>query len=250
MDISLVIPAFIAGLLTFLAPCTLPLVPGYLGFISGVSLADINDPLKAHVARRKIFKNGLLYVVGFSLVFILLGALFGLGGILFAPYKLWLTRVAGVFIIIFGLQMMHVLDIPFLNREARFKTNFLKPGNPLSSLLFGMAFAFGWTPCVGPVLAAALALASSTTTVSQAIFLLFVFSLGLAVPFLLIAAGIGSASNRIKKLSRYLKAISIIGGIFLVVLGVLLLTGKMNLWIGYFFQLLQFTGYDKLINYL
>ncbi|MBI2038035.1 MAG: sulfite exporter TauE/SafE family protein [Candidatus Magasanikbacteria bacterium] len=250
MDISLVIPAFIAGLLTFLAPCTLPLVPGYLGFISGVSLADINDPLKARAAKRKIFINGLLYVVGFSSIFILLGALLGLGGILFAPYKLWLTRAAGVLVIIFGLQMMHVLDISFLNREARFKTNFLKPGDPLSSLLFGMAFAFGWTPCVGPVLATVLALASSTATVGQAVFLLFVFSLGLAVPFLLIAAGIGSASSRIKQLSHYLKTISIIGGIFLVALGVLLLTGKMNLWIGYFYQLLTFIGYDRLINYL
>ncbi len=250
MDISLVIPAFIAGVLTFLAPCTLPLVPGYLGFISGVSLADINDPLKTQAIKRKVFTNGLLYVVGFSFVFILLGALLGLGGILLASYKLWLTRAGGVLVIIFGLQMMHVLDISFLNREARFKTNFLKPGAPLSSLLFGMAFAFGWTPCVGPVLAAVLALASSTATVWQAVFLLFVFSLGLAVPFLLIAAGIGSASNRIKKLNRYLKTISIIGGIFLVALGILLLTGKMNLWVGYFYKLLNFIGYDKLINYL
>ncbi len=250
MNFSLVIPSFIAGLLTFLAPCTLPLVPGYLGFISGVSLADINDPLKARLAKRKIFINGLLYVVGFSFVFIALGALFGLGGIWLAPYKLWLTRAGGVLVIIFGLQMMRVLDVPFLNREARFKTNFLKPGNPISSLLFGAAFAFGWTPCVGPVLAAALALASSTATVSQAIFMLFVFSLGLAVPFLLIAAGIGSASARIKKLSHYLKTISIIGGVFLVALGILLLTGKMNLWVGYFFKLLTFIGYDKLINYL
>lgn len=249
MYLSLVIPSFIAGLLTFLAPCTLPLVPGYLGFISGVSLADINDPLKARAAKRKIFLNGLLYTIGFSFVFILLGALFGVGGILLAKYRFWLARIGGVLVIIFGLQMMHILDIPFLNREARVSFNFLKPGTPLSSLLFGAAFALGWTPCVGPILAAALALAASTTTLFQAVFMLFVFSLGLAVPFLVIAAGIGSASARIKKLSRYLKAISIVGGLFLIALGVLLLTGKMNLWIGYFYKLLQFTGYDKLINY-
>src|SRR3989338_8444055 len=121
MDVSLVISAFIAGLLMFLAPCTLPLVPGYLGFISGVSSQDLKDPLRSGRAKRRIFLNGLFFMVGFSTVFILMGTLIGFVGASFlAPYRWWLGRIGGVFVIIFGLFMLHVLKIPFLAREAKF----------------------------------------------------------------------------------------------------------------------------------
>src|SRR3989344_2462110 len=117
MDFSLIIPAFIAGILTFLAPCTLPLVPGYLGFISGVYTNDLQDPSKSKLVRRKIFLNGVMYVIGFSLVFIVLGSLFGLGGAALFKYRIWLSRIGGGFVIFFGLFMMGVFELPFLNVE-------------------------------------------------------------------------------------------------------------------------------------
>lgn len=251
MDFSLVIPAFIAGILTFLAPCTLPLVPGYLGFISGVSTNDLQDPNKSKLARRKIFLNGVLYVIGFSLVFIVLGSLFGLGGAALVKYKIWLSRIGGVFVIFFGLFMMGILKLPFLNVEKRMSSvKALKPGNPVSSLIFGAAFAFGWTPCVGPILGSILTLAASSATIGQGAFLLAIFSLGLAVPFLIIAASISSASSYLARLNKYLNTISIVGGAFLVFLGILLLTNKLGVWIAYFYQWFNFINYEKLLDYL
>jgi len=251
MDFSLIIPAFIAGILTFLAPCTLPLVPGYLGFISGVSTNDLQDPTKAKLARRKIFLNGVLYVIGFSLVFIILGSLFGLGGAALFKYRIWLSRIGGVFVIFFGLFMMGILKLPFLNVEKHVGSiKALKPGSPVSSLIFVAAFAFGWTPCVGPILGSILTLAASTATIGQGAFLLAVFSLGLAVPFLIIAATIGSASSYLSKLNKYLNIISFIGGVFLVFLGILLLTNKLGVWIAYFYQWFNFINYESLLDYL
>ena len=251
MEPSLIIPAFIAGILTFLAPCTLPLVPGYLGFISGVSAQDLQDPLKSKSARRKIFLIGFLFVVGFSFIFILLGSLFGLGGSALAQYRIWLSRIGGIFVILFGLFMIGILRLPFLNIEKNIgRIKALKPGNPTSSLIFGATFAFGWTPCVGPILGSILTLAAASATVGQGAFLLSVFSLGLAVPFLIIAVGIGSASNYISKLSKYLNVISIVGGLFLVFLGILLFANKLGLWIAYFYQWSDFINYERLLDYL
>ncbi|MEK7519478.1 MAG: cytochrome c biogenesis protein CcdA [Patescibacteria group bacterium] len=251
MDFSLIIPAFIAGVLTFLAPCTLPLVPGYLGFISGVSVNDLRDLSKAKIARRKIFLNGVLYVIGFSLVFIILGSLFGLGGAVLFKYRFWLSRIGGIFIIFFGLFMMGALKLPFLNVEKHVgNTKALKPGNPISSLIFGATFAFGWTPCVGPILGSILTLAASSATIGQGAFLLTVFSLGLATPFLIIAASISSASMYLLRTIKYLRVISVLGGAFLVFLGILLLTNKLGVWISYAYQWFDFINYESLLDYL
>ncbi|MBI4050311.1 MAG: sulfite exporter TauE/SafE family protein [Candidatus Doudnabacteria bacterium] len=249
--LSLAIPAFIAGILTFLAPCTLPLVPGYLSFISGVSAQDLNNPETHARARRRVFLNGLFYVIGFSLVFILLGSLFGLGGAALAQYRIWLSRIGGFFVIFFGLYMLGILKLPifnFLQAEKQVSVGkWLTPGKPVSSLLFGSAFAFGWSPCVGPVLGSVLLLASSSTTVGQGAVLLAIFSAGLAIPFLLIAAGIGSVGNFLRKISRYL---NIIGGIFLIFLGILLATNQFAAWLGYAYQLFDFLEYESLLEHL
>lgn len=252
MDPSLIIPAFIAGLLTFLAPCTLPLVPGYLGFISGASLEDLKDPAKSKRARRNIFLNGLFFMLGFSAVFIIMGTLVGfIGATLLAPYRLWLGRVGGIFVIIFGLFMLNVLKIPFLMGEKQFRAPaFFARGSPVNSFILGSAFAFGWTPCVGPILGSVLLLASTSTTALQGGLLLGVFSAGLAVPFLLIAVGIGSASRYVQSISRYLNIVSIIGGVFLVLLGILLVTGNIGVLISYGYSILQFINYDSLLDYL
>ncbi len=252
MDVSFIVPAFIAGVLTFLAPCTLPLVPGYLGFISGASLDDLKDPEKAKGARWKIFLNGLFFMIGFSAVFIIMGTLVGFVGARFlAPYRLWLGRIGGMFVIIFGLFMLHVLKIPFLMREKQLKTPaFFTRGKPTNSFILGSAFAFGWTPCVGPILGSILLLASTSTSALQGALLLTVFSAGLAVPFLLIAIGIGSASRYVHNISKYLNGISIIGGVFLITLGILLVSGNIGLLISSGYKIFQFINYDRLLDYL
>lgn len=254
MDTNLVIPSFIAGILTFLAPCTLPLVPGYLGFISGVSLNEIQDPQQLKNVRWKIFLNGVFFILGFSAVFILLGTLAGLGGSALAPYRAWLARIGGLIVIFFGLYMIGLFKLPlfkFLESEKRIQAGgFLRPGHLFSSFIFGATFAFGWTPCVGPILGSILVFASASATVGQGALLLSVFSLGLAVPFLLVAFGIGSASEYLKKVRKYLNAISIIGGIFLILLGFVLFTNQLSAWIGFFYRFFDFVNYEKLLNYL
>ena len=256
--ISLIIPSFVAGLLTFLAPCTLPLVPGYLAFISGVSARDLSDPQKSKAARKQILINGLMYVIGFSVVFILLGSIFGLAGSFLAQYRIWLYRLGGVFVIFFGFYLMHFFNVPlwrnwffWLHQEHRFNlANQLTPGKPSSSFIFGATWAFGWTPCIGPILGTILFLATSTGTILQGLVLMLIFSIGLAIPFLVIALGLGQAAKLTRHLYKYLEVISVVGGLFLVYLGYLLLTDNIIQFFGWFYQLFSFVNYDSLLNYL
>lgn len=246
-----IISSFIAGLLTFLAPCTLPLVPAYLGFISGVSTKDLEDPEKAKAARRKIFLNGVFFVVGFSIVFILFGTLAGIIGQGLVPYRIWMTRIGGVLVIIFGLFMLGAFRLPFLQSDKRMKIpSFLTIGKPSSSLAIGGAFAFGWTPCVGPILGSILLLASTSTTALQGALLLTVFSFGLAIPFLLVAIGFSHATKYIEKISVYLKWVSVIGGVFLIFLGFLLVTNNFSILIQYGYQIFGFINYERLLDFL
>jgi len=242
---GLAISSFFAGLLTFLAPCTLPLVPGYLTFISGTG-ADERER-----NRGKIFWNGVAFIVGFSLVFIVLGTIAGLIGQAFAPYQVWLSRIAGISIIVFGLFMIGVLKIPLLNKEQRLRVpSIFKRGNLFGSFLFGSAFSLGWTPCVGPILGSILLLASTSTTALSGAFLLGTFSLGLAVPFLLIAFSISKAEVYLGKISKYLNIVSVVGGVFLIILGTLVLTDKMPVFLAWSYRLFQFLHYDRLIEFL
>lgn len=258
MDITLIIPAFIAGVLTFLAPCTLPLVPGYLAFIGGTSTKDLQDPAKAPFIRKRIFINGLMYVIGFSVIFILMGSAFGAAGSFLTKYRLWLSRIGGAFVIFFGLYLMHAFSLPifksafsFLNKSGRISiVQKLTPGKPSSSFIFGATFAFGWTPCIGPILATILVLASTSGTALQGSILLLVFSLGLAIPFLAVALGFGHAATYIKKITKYLNIVSFVGGLFLVFLGILLLTDNLIIWVGYFYQWFSFINYEGILDYL
>ena len=251
IDISLVIPAFIAGLLTFLAPCTLPIVPAYLGFISGVDQDDLKDLGKAAGARRKIFLNGLAFIIGFSVVFIVFGTLAGLLGQLLVPYRIWLARIGGGLIVLFGLFMLGFFKIPFLQADKRLPIfSWLQLGKPSSSFFIGGTFALGWTPCVGPILGSILLLASTSATALQGAFLLGIFSLGLSIPFILIALGFSRATALIDASSRYLTGISAVGGVFLILLGFLLMTDNFGLTIQYGYQLFEFINYDRLLEYL
>jgi cytochrome c-type biogenesis protein len=263
---ALILPSLIAGILTFLAPCTLPLVPAYLSFISGSSIADLRDPEKAGKVRVKIFLNGLLYVIGFSTVFVIIGSLFGLGGATFLQYRPLITQIGGALVILFGLFLI----VPALNLITGGKLNLsripgfsffaadrqisisskFKPGNPVSSLLFGATFAFGWTPCVGPILGTILTFAASSATVGTGAFLLLVFSAGLAIPFLVTALAIGWTSKHFAKIGQWLNWVSVLGGAFLILMGVVMLTDSFNLWIATFYQLFDFINYESILEYL
>jgi cytochrome c-type biogenesis protein len=252
---ALIIPAFIAGLFTFLAPCTFPLVPAYLGFISGTSHEDLSDPGKAKLARRKMLKNGIFFMIGVTIVFVTFGAFAGFLGQALTPWRLWLTRIGGVFVILFGLIMIGLFRIPFFSslfekqRSVRLPFS-AQQGSSWGSMVLGASFALGWTPCVGPVLGSILLLASTSSTILQGAFLLFIFSLGLAVPFLVIAAGFGIISSRISVVYSKLRVVQVIGGIFLLILGILLASGKFGLLVSYGFELLDFLNYDAIYKFL
>ncbi len=255
MSWNLIIPSFIAGLLTFMAPCTLPLVPAFLGFISGVSAKDLQHPEKSSKIKRRVLRNALFYVIGFSSVFIILGVLFALGGAALVQYRVVLGRIGGVFVLFFGAYLLGLFErskrlSDFFSQEHKFVIRNLHPGSATSAFLFGATFAFGWTPCVGPILGSVLFLASTSGTVVQGAFLLFIFSCGLALPFLVLALGIAHAADTIKKLNRILPYISFVGGVFLLILGILLITDSLSLWLTWVYEAFQFINYDVLLQYL
>lgn len=251
MDWQLLIPGFIAGLLTFLAPCTLPLVPGYIGIISGTLAHDLTDPEKAKRAKAKIFLNGLFFVIGFTIVFIAMGTLFGFLGSGLVQHRILLSRIGGIFVVLFGLFMTGLVKIPALEKTVRFNLpSFFEAGKPKNSLILGFTFALGWTPCIGPILGSILLLASISETVFAGAFLLFVFSIGLAIPFLLLALGIGHLAQYMKTLKRFMRWVSIIGGLFLVFLGILLITNSLGVWVSFFFSIFDFINYEGLLEFL
>lgn len=253
MEISFIfiLSAFFAGLVTFLAPCTLPLIPAYLGFISGVKPTDLEDPGKARAARRRIFQNGIFFILGFTVVFTVFGVLAGLLGRELAYFDIWLTRIGGVVVILFGLFMLGAVSIPYLKLEKRLNiASKLPKGTPGSSMLIGGAFAFGWTPCIGPVLGSILLLAGTSGTILKGGLLLLVFSIGLAIPFLLVSFFFSKATKYIGKGTKYLSVLSVVGGIFLIFLGVLLLLDDFGLLIRYGFELFDFIGYEGIRAYL
>lgn len=251
---GLALPAFFAGILTFLAPCTLPLLPGYLGFISGATASDLSAKDTPSSARRRVVLNGLLYVVGFTFVFVVLGSIFGLSGAVLAPFRGILSRIGGVIIIFFGLWMVRVIRLPFfsfLENDRRLPVlKLLTPGRPLSSFLFGATFAFGWTPCIGPVLATILFLSAGTGTALTGAILLLIFATGLAVPYMLTALLIGHTMQIIRRLTRILGIVSVIGGVFLIVIGILLVTDSFSIWTSFLYRVFQFLHCEGIYDYL
>jgi len=251
INFSFIVASFFAGLLTFLAPCTLPIIPAYLGFISGVNRKELENPALAKTARRKIFFNGLAFIAGFSFIFILLGVFAGFAGAALAPYRLWLTRLGGILVILFGLFLLGLFQIPLFQSEKRIPIpHWLTLGKPFSSFFIGGTFALGWTPCVGPILGSILFLAGSSGTILEGGVLLAIFSFGFSLPFLFVAALFSKATTYIQTISKYLQGISILGGIFLILLGILLLTDNFGLIIQSGYELFDFINYEKILNYL
>jgi cytochrome c-type biogenesis protein len=211
--------SFTAGVLSFLSPCVLPLVPSYVGFITGMTLPEVSG------RRRVALTHALLFVAGFSLVFVLLGASATALGRALNYYQIWLQRIGGVLIILFGLLCLGVFKVGMLTQERRLHLE-RKPLGYLGSALVGMAFGAGWTPCIGPVLGGILGLAATTNDVSRGMQLLAVKTAGLAIPFLIAAVAVESFLDWFQRFRRFLPWVMRFSGILLIVVGVLLVTGE------------------------
>lgn len=215
-----VVLAFSAGVLSFLSPCVLPLVPVYLGYLTGSTIGGEETP-----ERVTVFTHALLFVLGFSLVFVLLfGLPVGYLGRVLARFTPALVKIGGVLLIVFGLHTAGLIQVPFLLVERRLEVSLGSSPTYLRSVLVGMIFAAGWTPCVGPLLGAILTLALDAQSVWRAVFFLSIYSLGLSIPFLVVALLLTTAIGWLRRLNRHLNIVSVVSGILLVIIGLMLLT--------------------------
>lgn len=224
LELQFLAATFLAGVLTFLAPCTLPLIPGYLGFLAGAAPGAEASRAQRQRYRWRLVKLGFFYVLGFSLVFIAVGTGIGLAGSLIQAHRPTLLRISGLLIIVLGLAITGLVKLPSLPLEGLVKVpeRFRKPGK-LSAFLFGVAFSMGWSPCVGPIVGSILTLSATAGGATRGALLLAVFSLGLALPFLVVAYSAGSLIARMERFERPLRALSIVGGLVLIFFGVLFL---------------------------
>lgn len=224
--------AFLAGLLSFISPCVLPLVPVYLGYLTGSTISANEPPNRAFV-----FSHALMFVAGFTFIFVTFGAFAGfLGGSLYRliDAMLW---IGGLLLIVFGLHLSGIVTIPFFNIEKKFEYGHGQTPGYLRSMTVGMTFAAGWTPCIGPLLGAILTLALNGQNVGLAALYLFVYSMGLAVPFLITAWMLTAATTRLKMLNPYLGIIEQFSGVFIIFVGILLISGQftvLNGWVNQF----------------
>ena len=228
--LPLPLAAFVAGLLSFLSPCVLPLVPGYVSLISGVGAEELQA--RNQRLMRSLMGNSLMFIAGFSLVFIALGAVATTIGQLTRDYYGLMTRVAGVVIILFGLHLTGLFRINALYADKRMH-NIKGSSTALGAFAVGFAFAFGWTPCIGPILATILALAASQDSVAKGTALLAVYSAGLAVPFLLTSLGIDRFLEFYGRFRKHLRTVEVASGVLLIAVGALVLTRHFTILSGY-----------------
>ncbi|HET9798805.1 MAG TPA: cytochrome c biogenesis protein CcdA [Gemmatimonadaceae bacterium] len=208
--------AFSAGLLSFLSPCVLPLIPSYLTFVTGVGLDDLGN------ARRSALVHALLFVLGFTLIFVALGASATVLGRLLGAYRIWITRVGGALVVLFGLYLLGAVRVSAFDRERRVHLA-NKPVGYLGTALVGVAFGAGWTPCLGPILGAILTYTAATADLARGLPLLLAYSLGLALPFLLAAVAVERFLGAMTRIRPYLARVSQVSGVLLVIVGVLMM---------------------------
>lgn len=222
--------AFVAGLLSFFSPCVLPLIPAYFTFITGFSIEELTEKYNSEI-RKKVFLSTFLFVSGFSLVFILMGASASyLGGLMYT-YKKLIRIIGGILIIILGIHLTGIIRIPGLDFEKRITLE-KKPLHFLGTLIIGMAFGAGWSPCIGPLLGSILIIAGSQETVWQGVILLGIYSAGLAIPFIIISIFINFLLTFIKKASKVLKYVNVVAGVVLIVVGLILVSNKLYVFSG------------------
>ena len=232
------IAAFLAGIVSFLSPCVLPLVPGYVSLISGASVDELQS--KDRKLLNTVFLHSLMFILGFTVVFVMLGAAATTLGQLAREYKKQLTWLAGLAIIFFGLHLTGILKIKALYADKRLHS--VAGGkSPIGAFIIGFAFAFGWSPCLGPIISTILLMAGSSDTVAKGVFLLWIYSLGLAVPFLLTSLLIDRFLNFYGRFRRHLHKLEVGSGVLLMVLGVLILTRRFTLLSSHLAWLNQFS---------
>ncbi len=219
--------AFMAGVLSFLSPCVLPLVPSYVSFITGMSFEDLTGSADRKRVRNLTITNSLVFIAGFSAVFIALGASSSAAGRILFQYQEWIRIIGGILIIIFGLFISGFLKLDFLMRERKVHLGG-KPAGYIGTFAIGMTFAAGWTPCIGPILGSILLFASAKGSAVYGIKLLSVYSLGLAVPFFISSLAINSFLSYSKKFQKYMRVIMLVSGILLIAFGVIMLTNRLK----------------------
>ena len=219
--------SFIAGIVSFLSPCVLPLVPPYLAYMAGVSISDMADDERPPAVSAKVVITSVVFVLGFATVFVALGASFSYIGSYISQHFDLLSYIAGVVIIIFGLHFLGVFKIGFLYREARFQVA-NKPLGYLGAYIMGLAFAFGWTPCVGPVLTAILFVAGNEAEASRGALLLFAYAMGIGIPFIIAAVFAGQFMRFMTRFRAHMGKVEKIMGILLILTGIMFLTGTMQ----------------------
>ncbi|MFC1710332.1 cytochrome c biogenesis CcdA family protein [Patescibacteria group bacterium] len=243
VDVSYPI-AFAAGLISFFAPCVIPLLPAYVGYVTGVSVRDLQDKGYS-IFRKKILITSLLYVLGFSIVFVLLGTAAASVGVYLRRYSDLIQRAGGLIIIILGLEFAGFLKIPFLAQTKQFQMpNWTSKLGYFRAFFVGLVFATAWTPCVGAVLGSILTLAAVTGTVFQGATLLFVYSLGISLPFLIVSLTLASAPKYLGFITKHIGVISKVAGIILIVLGLLLLTDTYKYINSWLFETAFSFGYE------
>jgi cytochrome c-type biogenesis protein len=224
-DVSL-LAAFVAGILSISSPCVLPLVPIYLAHIAGMSVNET----EGH-ARAALMRNALAYVTGFSLVFISIGAGLGAAGSIATALDLvpenrtWMVRIGGLLLIFLGLYQTNIIQVPFLNRERRLSLAPGTPGSVSSSFVIGVGFGAGWSPCIGPILGGIMIMAAGQGSIERATLLLTIYTLGLGVPFLLVAAAFGSAKGVLRQVNGHLHTVTLISGAIMLGVGITMVLG-------------------------
>jgi len=234
---------FAAGIISFLSPCVLPLVPGYVSYIAGQSMAD-SATSRALIVRVQALALSTCFVLGFATIFVILGASATTLGQALISYRYELNLIGGLIVIGFGLFATGLLRLPWLQRDLRFDLA-LPGGRPVAAFLLGVAFAFGWTPCIGPVLGAILTASATSATVAEGVKLLAIYSLGLGIPFLLVAVFTGGLLARLKSIGRVGRILQILAGSIMVVMGVAIITGQLStfsFWLVETFPILSTIG--------
>lgn len=228
-NLSLLV-AFSAGVVSFLSPCVLPLVPVYMGHLAGSTVLEPGSRRSYMLA----LPHSLSFVLGFGVVFVAMGVVVGLLGVYLSSYMSLLRKVAGVLLVLFGLYLTGVFKLSFLDYERRLHVRLGDKPGYVRSFLVGVAFSLGWTPCVGPILGSILALAWTSETVWHGAFLLSAYSLGLGLPFIAVGVALGSLRPHLTRLNRHLRIVSIVGGVMMIAVGVLVFTNKLILLNNYF----------------
>jgi cytochrome c-type biogenesis protein len=225
--------AFLGGILSFVSPCVLPLVPSYISFITGISFEEITSD-DGRELKKVIFFNSLLFILGFSTVFVvILGASAQIFGSVFMEYQSVIRKIGGIVIVLLGIHIIGVINFKFLQREKRLHFFREKPAGLLGSFLIGVGFAAGWTPCIGPILGAIFTVAATSDNPWSGTTLFIAYSSGLAIPFILTSLGINTFLKHFNRVKKHMRVVSIVTGIFLIVTGVLIFSNSLAIIAGY-----------------